>query len=108
MCSPRLTDIVPSGPMVAEHRMREIEESCERCEEGEKVVWLAEEHFYIELWFALLKRLPYNHIMIRFEDTEAQSAFEAELESLMQEEPDMDSQERIELAFEITKLAFDN
>jgi hypothetical protein len=45
--------------------------------------------------------------MIRFEDMEAQSAFEAELESLMQEEPDMDSQERIRLAFEITKLAFE-
>jgi len=26
---------------------------------------------------------------------------------LMTEEPDMDSQERIELAFEITKLAFE-
>lgn len=44
--------------------------------------------------------------MIRFKDMETQSAFEAELESLMTEEPDMDSQERIELAFEITKLAF--
>ncbi len=44
--------------------------------------------------------------MIRFKDMEAQSAFEAELESLMTEEPDMDSQERIELAFEITELAF--
>jgi hypothetical protein len=45
--------------------------------------------------------------MIRFEDPEAQSAFEAELESLMQEEPDMDYRERIRLAFEITKLAFE-
>lgn len=45
--------------------------------------------------------------LIRFEDTEAQSAYEAELESLKQEEPDMDSQERINLAFEITKMAFD-
>jgi hypothetical protein len=44
--------------------------------------------------------------LIRFEDKEAQSAFEAELESLKQEEPDMDSQERINLAFEITKMAF--
>jgi len=44
--------------------------------------------------------------MIRFKDMEAQSAFEAELESLMEEEPNMDSQERIELAFEITELAF--
>lgn len=46
--------------------------------------------------------------MIRFKDMEAQSAFEAELESLMEEEPNMDSHERIELAFEITKLAFGN
>ena len=44
--------------------------------------------------------------MIRFKDPQAQSAFEAELESLMQEEPNMESQERIELAFEITKLGF--
>jgi hypothetical protein len=29
------------------------------------------------------------------------------LESLMQEEPDMDYRERIRLAFEITKLAFE-
>lgn len=56
---------------------------------------------------ALFCQISYNHFMIRFEDTEAQSAFEAELESLMTEEPDMDSQERIELAFEITKLAFE-
>lgn len=55
---------------------------------------------------ALYKKFAYNHIMIRFKDIEAQSAFEAELESLMEEEPNMDSQERIELAFEITKLAF--
>ena len=44
--------------------------------------------------------------MIRFKDPQAQSAFEAELESLMEEEPNMESQERIELAFEITTLAF--
>ena len=34
---------------VDEEEMREIERSCERCEEGDKVVWLAEEHLYIEL-----------------------------------------------------------
>jgi len=44
--------------------------------------------------------------MIRFKDPQAQSAFLAELESLMEEEPNMESQERIELAFEITRLAF--
>ena len=33
---------------VDEEEMREIERSCERCEEGD-MVWLAEEHLYIEL-----------------------------------------------------------
>ena len=55
-----------------------------------------------------MTELSYNHIMIRFKDKEAQSAFEEELESLIEEEPNMDSDERIELAFEITQLGFPN
>ena len=34
--------------MVDEEEMREIERNCEKGE-GEKMVWLAEEHIYIEL-----------------------------------------------------------
>ena len=34
---------------VDEEEMKEIEKGCEKCNEGDKVVWLAEEHIYIEL-----------------------------------------------------------